>query len=326
MTATETTGPVPAADPPVPPGDGFGRTVSIFTNLLPDEVVNGRRVRRVRRWVLSVLTVLLVAMGGWYGLSLLQTATAHTQLTRAEDDAVTLTRQQSDFADVVRTQAESKAISSHLAALMAQDLRWAVVLAATRAAAPPGVELTSISGGLATRGGVITAGSPAGSTGTGSSGTGSSGTGSSGASSGTGSSGAGSSGADNRLPTTGGHTVVGDLTIVGVAETKPQIAAYLDALARVDRLTDPYLDGVSTQEDGLQFTVRVDVNEAALGGRYATPAGDKAGDQAGDTAGESAGNAASDKAADKAPAKAESATGSTAGSTAGSATGATGGR
>ena len=209
------------------------RPVLIAASLLPVEVVDARRARRVRRLVLWALVLLTLAIGGWYGLSRYQTSMANDELVAAEDDAARLTQQQREFADVVRTQSESQAISSQLTTLLADDVRWSTLLASLRTAAPQGVELTGVAARLAEAdraGGAAPENAAA-------------------------------------LGAPAAETI-GTIDITGEAGTKPQIAAYVDALSAVPGVADPYLQSANKQDSRFSFTIQLEITKETLGGRY----------------------------------------------------------
>jgi Tfp pilus assembly protein PilN len=220
-------------DSPPAATEGPPRVVPIIANLMPPEVLAARRGRRARWLVLSALSVLLVVVGGWYVVTVRETAEARVELARAEDETQALTEQQRQYADVVKAQQDSQVIKAKLAALLAGDLRWSTVLSSLRAAAPEGVELTAVSASLAEP--AQAGGAPA---------------------------------AGDQLPSTSKAKTVGKIDITGTAPSKPQVAAYVDALAKVPNLADPYLTAVTSDESTLQFTLRVGITDTALGGRY----------------------------------------------------------
>ncbi|HEU5110612.1 MAG TPA: PilN domain-containing protein [Micromonosporaceae bacterium] len=224
------TTPTTIQEPPSAPAPGALRLVPIAADLLPAEVVDARRGRRARRLVLSSLAALVLVLGGLYAATVLETAVARTELNEAEDRARALSDQQKRYADVVGVQQESEAIEAQLATLMANDLRWSAVLASLRSAAPAGVRLTNVSAGLDAPGNQAAPENAA------------------------------------QLPTSA--KPIGDIDITGSADTKPQIAAYVDALARTPNLADPYLSNVTEDNQELQFTLRVSITESALGGRF----------------------------------------------------------
>jgi len=89
----------------------------------------------------------------------------------------------------------------------------------------------------------------------------------------------GVSGALNSGPITGNGTQqaggpdrpVGTLTVSGTATSRAVIAGYVDALSRVTGLADPLVTNASTTSGTLQFSLRLDITRAILGGRFTEP-------------------------------------------------------
>jgi hypothetical protein len=221
----------------VAPAKQASRLLSIAADLLPPEIVGSRRTRKVRRLVLSALAAFAVLLAGWYGTAGYQTSLARDDLYRAQTAADRLSRQQKPFAELLGAQAESRAIGAELSALLAGDLQWSRLLSSVRQAAPAGIQLGSVTGGLdsATAGGSAT----------------------------------------SQLPNTSGQKVVGALTVTGSAPGKAAVAGYIDALAQVPGLASPLLDNVIEQNGAVRFTIRVTITGSALGGRYTTPTGNE---------------------------------------------------
>lgn len=71
---------------------------------------------------------------------------------------------------------------------------------------------------------------------------------------------------------TSGAAPVAFATITGLGTSKPQIAAYVDALSKVAGVADPFISSVTAGERGLDFNVQINVTTALLGGRYAKAA------------------------------------------------------
>lgn len=220
---------------------GAGRAVRmlpIAANLLPVEIVEARRGRKVRRVVLSALSAFAAVLVAWYALASYQTGTARQDLAAAESQAQGLHRlqQQGSYAEVLSVQATSQQIGSLLSTVLAGDLQWSRLFVAAQRVAPRGVAITSITGSVLPVGGSsVTA----------------------------------STGA-TQLSVASGTTPIGSVTITGVAIGKPAVAAYGDALGKVAGLANPYLTAVTLQNDVLTFTIRLDIATAALGGRYSS--------------------------------------------------------
>jgi Tfp pilus assembly protein PilN len=218
---------------PAAPTTYTPRMLAIAVNLLPPEIVESRQGRRVRRVVLSALAAFTVLLGVWYGLASYQTSSARDEVSGAQGDVERLARLQKPFASLISAQNESRAIGAQLSSLLAGDLQWAHLLSSLREAAPEGVRITTVAGGLS---------SPDG----------------------------GSGAAVSRLPNTSGQKVIGTLTVTGSAPSKAAVAEYLDALAKVPGFANPLLDTVTAPEKTADFSLRLDITNSALGGRYPT--------------------------------------------------------
>jgi Tfp pilus assembly protein PilN len=219
------------------------RILPIAANLLPVEIIESRNGRKVRRAVLAALVAFVLVMAGWYALATVQTVQARADLTGAQDDARRLQHQQGAFSDVVTTQAQSDVISTQLSLLLAQDLPWSDLLSSLQSAAPADVQLTGITGAM----------NPSDTA-------------------------AGKGSKVITLPTTSDQKLVGALSIQGIAASKAAVAAYVDALAKVKGLANPLLGDATIQDGKLTFTVKVDITEAALGGRFAAKSSKGSGD------------------------------------------------
>ncbi|MFC4058207.1 hypothetical protein ACFOWE_07875 [Planomonospora corallina] len=226
---------LPVAEPA--PQDPF-RMLSVAADLLPPEIVAARRDRRVRSIVLSVLLVFVLLMAGWYGSVRYQTMRMEEDAAAAQADVQILTRQQQEFAELVTTRAQAESIDTQLSVLLADDTHWAGLLASVRRAAPDGVGVASISAKINER----AAG--------------------------------GDASADPSRLNTSGEKIAGELSITGTGDGKQSVARYVDALGGVDGLGNALLTDAREQESGVEFAVRVDITDAAFGGRYTTEPGE----------------------------------------------------
>jgi Tfp pilus assembly protein PilO len=129
--------PEPATDRPQ-----SHRIPTVAVNLLPAEVIEARRTRRVKRTVLILLALFVVVLTGWYGFSRVQTELARSELADAKASTEQLTRQQGAFAELQQIQRDSAAIERQLAQLMANDMAWPTLLRDLRRIAPSGLVLT----------------------------------------------------------------------------------------------------------------------------------------------------------------------------------------
>jgi len=211
------------------------RILPIVANLLPEEITDARRLSRVRQVVIGGVATLNVVLLAWWGLTTLSTSLTRRELEAAQHSVTQLQRQQTGFNELVQVQSDSKAISSQLASLFTYDLQWSPLVAAVRAAAPEQVLLTSLTGALDSTGDKAKA----------------------------------KGGREGgRLPSTTDQKLVGTLTLAGTAPSKTAVAAFVDALARVPGLADPFPNGMSSTDAEYSFTIQADLTAAAFGGRY----------------------------------------------------------
>ena len=75
---------------------------------------------------------------------------------------------------------------------------------------------------------------------------------------------------DAKTTTTTGD-VIGAITLAGTAPSKDEVAAYVDTLGTVTGLDNPFPSDTTQSDKALNFTIRVDVTRAALGGRFTSP-------------------------------------------------------
>jgi Tfp pilus assembly protein PilN len=215
------------------------RVPELAADLLPVEIVDARRARKVRRAVLLGLLVFAVLLAGACVATRQRTADARETLDNAQADVQRVRNQQRAFADVVSVQAEARQVVTQLGTLFHDDLQWAPILHAVRAVAPTGISLDSVSSAAAaTAVGAGPATAPA-----------------------------------AAAPAAGGSSAdsLSTLTITGYTTGKVAVASYMDALAQIPGLGRPTLVNFSENDNKLRFTVQVNIAASALGGRYTLP-------------------------------------------------------
>jgi Tfp pilus assembly protein PilN len=216
--------------------------IRVVANLLPDEVVDARRVRHVRRRVVLAVIVLVLLLAGWDVYARMQTSKAQTNLTAIQNQTASLQARERTFAQVSTVQAQTAAITGQLHMLMTGDLAWSALLRTLNAQAPAGLTVTNVSGAMFASG--------AGTRSTTQSGTATGGTG---------------------VLDGSGQTPAGTLTVTGTASDERVIASYLDTLGRVKGLAVPFLTNLGVQDRHLSFTANLVITTAALGGRWSGP-------------------------------------------------------
>lgn len=209
-----------------------GRVLPISARLLPQEIIAARRARKVRGRVILLLLLVVALLGSWYAHAWNEERTAADELAAVTADAQIVQQRQSRYADVVNVQNETTAIGRQLATLLARDLRWATLLRTLRdTGSEADVSVTGVTGSL----------NPAGQ---------------------------GNAAPQGRLPRAGGPTTVGALTVTGTAPDKPSLAKYVEALAKLKVVANPYLTSAAEADEKVQFSLQVDITADALGGRF----------------------------------------------------------
>jgi len=208
------------------------RLLPIAANLLPTEVVESRRARKVRRSVLVAIVALVVLLTAWYGYAVYETSVAREGLAGAQADADRAQKKQAEFNDLVQAQTQSAAMRNQLTAVMAEDLPWSSVAGPVLAKVPGGMHLAHITGNLPDP---SKAAAPA-----------------------------------VKLPSSTDQKLIGTLTVEGQAPNKAVIAQYVDALGTVPGLANPYVTSAvpNGDETAMVFTIQFDVTDAVLGGRF----------------------------------------------------------
>jgi Tfp pilus assembly protein PilN len=222
----------PQAQAAAPPGDTPG-FVSVFADLMPEEVVASRHARVVKRYVLIGLVSVLVLLAAGYGATRLQTRSAENNLTSAQQLATSLQLKQQEFQPLVVAQRQSSQIQQTIATLMAGDLQWTHLLDELRTSARPDISFTGLNGTVAA-GGASAVGA------------------------------AGGLGVLNQS----GQLQVGTLTITGGAPDKNSVAAFVDRLGKIPGLAAAFPASVTSIGGKVSFSVSVIITSDALGGRF----------------------------------------------------------
>jgi hypothetical protein len=226
---------------PATPGDAGTRILNISANLLPPEIVAARRARLARHRVLAAVAVVALLCVAWYAQSYYAKRQAETDLATATTSVSDLQAEQRTFGDTIRVQSQTAALDQQLAAVMASDLDWGALLATLRTAgAASKIQLDGINGTLASAEAAGTA-------------------------------------VTTVLPGASDEAAIGSIQLTGTAPDQRAVAAYAEALGRQSVLTNPYVSAVAGAEDGVSFSLSVDIPPAALCGRFTvacpTPAG-----------------------------------------------------
>lgn len=216
------------------------RVPAIRANLLPEEITAGRNARRIRDVLIVAVVLVIAALGGWYYLAAVDRNEAADNLD-AMTQQVDKTRAETkrqEYTKVTQVIEEQETIKNELNVTMANDLPWSTVLGKVRNSGVNGITVTSANGSLLDKN---TAASAA------------------------------NAGA-------GAKQTVATLTILGNGKDKKTIAAYLDALAKIDGVAHVYLTTAGSQDDansgskakGWTFSITANLTSELLCSRFTT--------------------------------------------------------
>ncbi|WP_306212213.1 PilN domain-containing protein [Actinoplanes sp. RD1] len=212
------------------------RLLTLSASLLPEEISLARRARRTRGWVIVIVLLVAMLLGGWFYLANQDTQAADAELTNATGEVTSLQRDQRDYAEVVDVQNDTQTLSKQLQAVMKNDLGWARLIDTLNdTAAGAGLTLGGINGSLTSD---TAAAGETGSTSTGTSGT----------------------------------AAVGTLVITGHGPDKEAVAAYIETLGKQTLVANPFLTSINQvgegADEGVDFSLDLDITSAALCGRF----------------------------------------------------------
>ncbi|GAB7051930.1 PilN domain-containing protein [Catenuloplanes indicus] len=205
------------------------RTLRIAANLLPDEIMGGRRARRTRTAAVAGVGAVVLVLAGWYATTFVKAQGADEELAAAEVRSRAVQQEQQQYSELTGVKTELSTAKDRLGALMAHDSQWQRLLSDVRGAAPAEVTISALSGGISNQ--VLAQG--------------------------------------NQLPSQVTEEVVGTVTLIGSAADKAKVAQYVDNLRAVTGLANPLPTDITSEESGAEtFTIQVDITQAALGGRF----------------------------------------------------------
>lgn len=237
MTALATP-PAPATRPR--PGDE-ARVVTVFANLLPDEVVAARRLRALQRNLVFGLFGLLVLLIAVYAVSWWQTENSRSDLADQQHRTSALQTQLKHYEPLLAAQAQAAGITQTLATVMTNDLSWRDLINRVETQAHRGVAVTGVTGTVTNP----TAASTTTPTQAG----------------------------GLELLNDSGKTVVGTLTISGAAHDQRSLAGFVERLGHVRGVTVPLPASVTGTPGKLTYSINALITADALGGRFSrTPA------------------------------------------------------
>jgi Tfp pilus assembly protein PilN len=221
-------------------------------NLLPSEIEEARRLRRTQAGLAAGLGVVVLAVAGVYALQVQSKNHAADELAATKADTVRLQAQQAKYADVPRTIAAIDAAETARSTAMANDVEWFRTLNNFSLTLPSNVWFTGVSLAL--------------------NGTGSSGAAPAAPAAGTTPATPATPATPSSPATNAPATGIGVLTVQGSALDHPDVATWLDVLARQPGMADAYFSTSAKAKVGsktiVNFVSTATVTSDALSHRY----------------------------------------------------------
>jgi hypothetical protein len=219
----------PAASP-----QRVARVLTISANLLPEEIVAGRRARRSRTWVLVALALVVLLLAGWYLLAYNDRGDATQELDNVTAETATAQRNQNRYREVVEVRNETDTLTKELKTLLADDLPYSTLLSKLRSTGKAaGITVIGVTASLNTGAGAAVATT-----------------------------------AGSVLPSDTTAATVGTLVIAGSGPNKPAVAAYADKLNVLGIVANPYVTSVTATTAGLSFSLSAEITSTAVCGRF----------------------------------------------------------
>lgn len=212
-------------------------------NLLPPEIEERRRFRKVQTGLGAGVVAALAAVGALTVLAAGQVGDAQDDLSATKAEGTRLQAQTNEYADVPKVVAQLEAAEAQLGLAMGKEIRWSYFLNDISLSVPGKVWLTSMTVAQDVDSAAADAvGNPT-------------------------------------VPGSGTYLEpgLGSVTFAGSGYAHNDVAAWLDALAKQKGLTQPYFTSSSKEligdESSVKFTSQATITDEALSGRYSQKAG-----------------------------------------------------
>jgi len=232
MTTLATPGPARPAEPDFS-SDEPVRLVRVCAHLLPEEVITGRRLTRLKGQLAKGFAGLLALLVLAYAWSWWQTKSSRDDLSSAQNRTVSLQNQVRSFGPLVIAQGEQARIGQNLRTVMADDIQWRNLLETVKSEALGGLKIGSVTGTVSGAAATSSAGA-----------------------------------AGLSVLNQTGLVAVGTLRIIGYAPDSKTVAALVDRLAVTKGFASPVPISVSGTKGGVKFEIDLLLTSDALGGRF----------------------------------------------------------
>lgn len=203
----------------------------IYADLTPPELLNARRLRRVRRALLLTLTAAVVAVLVVFGYAVMRNHRAADDLAQQGTQTTRLVAAQGRYSQVVGVQGAAAAVRNQLSQLMTSDIEFSALLTSLRTAQPDAVSVNQLSISVSAAGAAAAASSTD--------------------------------------PLATSDTVpIGGITIGGTVRSLPDLGTFVSRLRSVRGVVDVLPATLTSSGGAFTFSISMSVDAAALSHKY----------------------------------------------------------
>ena len=206
---------------------------SIHADLLPPEVLSSRRLKVVRRGVVSLLAAFVILLVLLYLLASYRAHQAASGLAQESATQSSLQAEKASYSEVTDLNDQIALVTQQLSHLMVSDVVMSDLLRPIRKALPAGAGLTDVQLSVTPATGLAVAGSPGGSS-----------------------------------LDTSGALPIGTVTINGHGPDFLTASAYATALGNLDGVVDVQAQTNNFEEKSFLFTITLTITDERLSHRY----------------------------------------------------------
>lgn len=212
----------------------------IVANLLPPEIIAARRIRVLRKRIVTALIAVVVLCMAGYGYAFWQAHTASSALGVERQSTTRLLQEQRRYAPVVKIQGSIALVNKQVSSLMGSDVDFAKLMSSIAQQAPAGMTLSQLSITIDSGIAKATAGGGA------------------------------ASGVGGGVLDTSGRKHIGSILLTGHAANVGQVADFVDKLSAVPGLVGVLPTSQQGGATGVQFGVQLIPTDQVLSHRYDT--------------------------------------------------------
>jgi hypothetical protein len=201
----------------------------IFVDLTPPELLTSRRIRLLRKGIVSALAVVVVLCAGGYVLAARQRSTTETGLANAQLQTTQLQTQAHRYDDVTQIQGTVKQVQAQIADALHGDVAVDQLIARIRGALPKNMTIRQVAVSLSLAG--VNDGTGTAATGT----------------------------IDQN-----GHSRIGTITLSGDSSAIDDLSAFVDRIGAIRGAVDVVPTSNTRSDQGVQYTLSLGFDDQLL--------------------------------------------------------------